>query len=812
MANTLEIVVKARDQASSTLRGVHGALAGFQASAQPAVAALRAVGTAAGVAFVAAAGAVTAFGVDAVKTAVSIESAFAGVIKTTDGLTSSYGVLNEQGQALKRSFKELAETIPVSVEELMKIGELGGQIGIAKEDLIDFTATVAAMAASTSLSSDEAATSMARFMNIMTMPSSEISNLGSVIVELGNKLAATEPEILEFGTRIAGAGKIVGMSEASVMAIAGAFSSVGVQAEAGGTAVQKVLLDIHAAAQRGGDALAGYARTAGMSAQEFGDMWKKDAGAAFAAFVAGLGKQGDQAIMTLEELGINDARQVRGFLALAGAGDLVTRSMDMANVAWEENLALTTEAGQRFATTESQMQLLRNQWRNAKDELGAALLPALQELVKVLSGIVKEYGPAIVAVFQDKIVPAIGSVVMALGMLAQGDLSGALGQLFGEEIAGKIMAVVDAIALFVGQISAFVGQHAEEFKGALIAIGAVLATAAIASAIASIGSAIAALANPIGLIIAAVALLGAAWAGNWGGIQEKTRAVIDWITPYIQIGLDAIRQFWDENGAQIMATVTAVWGLIKEIFTITTEAIKAVVSAALAAIKVWWDEHGDAVMAVVQFMWNTIQTIFQTSLTTIQLLVQAVQAAMHGDWEAFGEALRAIVETIWSAVRDIFVKWFETLKTVVRDVVESIKSAWTSVDWKGIGKNIIEGIKNGVISAAKSLANAAAKAARDALNAAKAALGIGSPSKVAAEQIGVPFIEGIGVGVERAMRDLERVQMPGVGRSMLQGVSRGATAAQNSTTTTNNSYNLTIHTNAPSEPILADFALMRAMA
>ncbi len=812
MANTLEIVVKAKDQASSTLRGVHGALAGFQTSAQPAVAALRAVGTAAGVAFVAAAGAVTAFGVDAVKTAVSIESAFAGVVKTTDGLTSAYGVLNEQGQALKKSFKELAETIPVPVEELMKIGELGGQIGIAKDDLIDFTATVAAMAASTSLSSDEAATSMARFMNIMTMPASKISNLGSVIVELGNKLAATEPEILDFGTRIAGAGKIVGMSEASVMAIAGAFSSVGVQAEAGGTAVQKVLLDIHAAAQQGGDALAGYARTAGMSAQEFGDMWKKDAGAAFAAFVAGLGKQGDQAIMTLEELGITDARQVRGFLALAGAGDLVTRSMDMANVAWEENLALTTEAGQRFATTESQMQLLRNQWRNMKDELGAALLPALQELVKVLSGIVKEYGPAIVAVFQDKIVPAIGSVVTALGMLAQGDLSGALGQLFGEEIAGKIMAVVDAITLFVGQISAFVGQYAEEFKGALIAIGAVLATAAIASAIASIGSAISALANPIGLIIAAVALLGAAWAGNWGGIQEKTQAVIDWITPYIQKGLDVIRQFWDDNGAQIMATVTAVWGLIKEIFTITMEAIKAVVSAALAAIRAWWAEHGDAVMAVVQFMWETIQTIFQTSLTTIQLLVQAVQAAMHGDWETFGAALRAIVETIWSAVRDIFVKWFEMLKTVVRDVVESIKSAWTSVDWKGIGKNIIEGIKSGVISAAKGLANAAAKAAKDALNAAKNALGIGSPSKVAAEQIGVPFIEGIGVGVERAMRDLERVQMPGVGRGMLQGVSRGTTAAQNSTTTTNNSYNLTIHTNAPSEPILADFALMRAMA
>jgi len=47
-------------------------------------------------------------------------------------------------------------------------------------------------------------------------------------VHLGNNLATMESNIVEFGQRIAGAGKIAGLTEAQVLAIGGAFASVGV--------------------------------------------------------------------------------------------------------------------------------------------------------------------------------------------------------------------------------------------------------------------------------------------------------------------------------------------------------------------------------------------------------------------------------------------------------------------------------------------------------------------------------------------------------------------------------------------------------
>ena len=103
---------------------------------------------------------------------------------------------------------------------------------------------------------------------------------------------------------------------------------------------------------------------------------------------------GDAAIRTLAELGIGDARQVRSFLALGAAGDLVTRSMEMANEAWKENTALTIEASQRYATTESQLQMLKNQWRNLKDTLGSQLLPVVNQFVGLFAKFAQEHGPA----------------------------------------------------------------------------------------------------------------------------------------------------------------------------------------------------------------------------------------------------------------------------------------------------------------------------------------------------------------------------------------------------------------------------------
>lgn len=360
---------------------------------------------------------------DATSAAISFESAFAGVRKTIDASEQEFN-------ALEQEFKDLSAEIPVAVEQLLRIGELGGQLGIAKDDIIDFTKTIAEIAVSTNLTEEAAATSFARIANIFQEPVSNIENLASSVVDLGNNFATTESEILNFATRIAGAGKVVGLTTADVAAIGTALSSVGVEAEAGGTAVQKALLTINDAVNTGGTALNQFAQVAGTSAKDFAELWKSNPAQAFDLFVKGLGKSGDDASAILEELIAGDVRLQRAFLSLAESGDLLTRAIGTANEAFAENTALSTEANRRFSTTESQLQLLQNRWNTLKVEIGnvikEAILPVLTFLVDLGESLVgtsdkfKTLASAIKILTAALLTLIAGNVLKGLGALLVG--------------------------------------------------------------------------------------------------------------------------------------------------------------------------------------------------------------------------------------------------------------------------------------------------------------------------------------------------------------------------------------------------------
>lgn len=297
-----------------------------------------------------------------IQTAIDFESAFAGVAKTVDATDSELAVLRAQ-------LEDLNQELPVSFQELSRIAELAGQLGVATDDIASFTNTIAQIAATTNLTAEEAATSFARIANVVWLPLWEIDTLASVVVELGNNFATTEAEILTFTQRLASAWAVAWFAPQELAAIATALSSVGVQAEAGGTAISKAFIEINTAVATGSKELQWFADTAWLTAQEFSTLFREDAGAAFNAFVSWLAEQWDNAVSTIDELLWANVRTRNAFLALASAWDILSSSLASANSEFEIWTALQIEAAKRFGTTASQLQILNGRIQNLQSDL-----------------------------------------------------------------------------------------------------------------------------------------------------------------------------------------------------------------------------------------------------------------------------------------------------------------------------------------------------------------------------------------------------------------------------------------------------------
>lgn len=292
----------------------------------------------------------------AVKTGIEFESAFAGVKKTVDAT-------DEELQMFRSEIRDMTKDIPQTAAAIAEVAEAAGQLGIKNAYLMDFTEVMSNMGVATNMSATEAATSLARLANITQMPQENFGRLGSTIVALGNNLATTESEITEMGLRLAGAGNQVGMSEAKILGLAGALSSVGIEADAGGSAVSTIMTKMQLAVEEGGESLKSFADVSGMSSEQFQKAFRDDAAQALVSFITGLGtmeSRGKSSIATLAEMEITEIRQRDALLRLAGAGDILSKSLGIATQAWNENNALTNEAEQRYETLESRLQILKN--------------------------------------------------------------------------------------------------------------------------------------------------------------------------------------------------------------------------------------------------------------------------------------------------------------------------------------------------------------------------------------------------------------------------------------------------------------------
>lgn len=317
----------------------------------------------------------------ALKAAIDYETAFAGVKKTVDGTP-------QQFDKLSASIREMAKEMPSSAVEIANVAEAAGQLGVPIGAIKDFSKTMINLGVSTNLSSEEAASSIAKIGNIMQVSGKDLgtwsAHFGSAVVDLGNHFATTERDIVEMTNRLAAGGKLAGLTTPEILGLATAMSSVGIEAEAGGTAMNQTLTGIGKAVAGVGkgakEKLQLIASTAGMTAEQFSTAWKQKPAEALQAFIKGLQKaheEGKNMDGILAELDMSGIRQGNMLKSLASASDKMGEAVRRSNSAWKENTALTTEAQKRYETTESQLKIFKNQITDLAIEFGGPLLKAM---------------------------------------------------------------------------------------------------------------------------------------------------------------------------------------------------------------------------------------------------------------------------------------------------------------------------------------------------------------------------------------------------------------------------------------------------
>ncbi|CEO04858.1 phage tail tape measure protein [[Clostridium] sordellii] len=485
-------------------------------------------------------------GVASSKAAIDFESAFAGVRKTVDASEKDL-------KKIETGIRDMAKEMPTAATEIAGVAEAAGQLGIKTPDILDFTKTMVMLGDSTNLSAEEAATSLAKFANVTKMSMDDIDRLGSTVVALGNNLATTEKDIVSMSLRLGAAGTQIGLSQDQILSFAGALSSVGIEAEMGGSAFSKLMIEMQLATEKGGESLEQFANVAGMSGEQFKKAFQEDATTAIMAFLEGLGtaeERGQSAIGILADMGIEEVRLRDTILRAANAHDVFGEALKIGAEGWKENTALVNEANQRYETTKSKLEILKNNFIEVGISIGEQLLPYIQQFVEWLQGLVQKF---------QELSPETKDFIVKAGLIAA-----ALGPVL--MIVGNLIQFVGSASFAFQGLSGIFGGTGAAAAGLAGVIGPVL-TGALVLMMAKIGESEGALSflqdkfGGLGTVIGGVCeFMAGIWNLTVDNILAKGGLLFDTLDAMIDgPGGATVKDAWDKHNKKIEEIGNRAW-------------------------------------------------------------------------------------------------------------------------------------------------------------------------------------------------------------------------------------------------------------
>jgi TP901 family phage tail tape measure protein len=459
-----------------------------------------------------------------IKPAIDFESAMADVKKVVDFDSP------EELQEMESAIKDMAKTIPLSLQGLTDIVAAGGQMGVPKAELTAFAETAAKMSVAFGTTADEAGQSMAKMSNVLQMPINQMGRVGDVINHLSNNMAASAPAIVEANLRAGAMGKSFGLAYNEVSALAGTFIAMGKSPEIAGTAINMMTSRLKLIPVATGAARESFDQL-GISMEEYTELIEGGKGKeALMVVLEALTKvQGVKRAQIMKDLfGEQAQRHINSLVESLG-----TLKENFNLVADEAAYAgsMNEEFTRRSQTTENNIQLLKNQLAILATNIGSALLPAINSVVSIFGKAANTLGEF--AQKHPTLIKYIGLVVAGFASIKVAGVALGYGFTF---IKGGVLSVVKVFSQFKTAFS-------------LIRSGIPI--------IKALGLAFSA--NPIGLIITGIAVGAALVIKYWKPISAFFKNLF---APVVAV----FKKVWE--------WVNKVWQKAKDIFQGIKEWVK----------------------------------------------------------------------------------------------------------------------------------------------------------------------------------------------------------------------------------------------
>lgn len=590
----------------------------------------------------------------------------------------------------KSDMRDLSSELGVSFEDLSESVYSSISAGQDQADAIDFTRKAIMLAGGGFTTTANAVDVMTTALNAYGLESKEASNISDMLITTQNLGKTTVDELS------ASMGAVIPIAEAQNVAfdeLAAGYAVLtknGVNTAEAGTGMKAMLSEL------------------GKAGSKTDKILRKETGKSFSELIESGMNTGEVLGMlseTAEKSGLK-LSDMFGSVQAGGAALTLTKGEgaefqefleEMGNSAGATEEAFNTMAD----TTGDKMAIAWTTIKNTMAEFGDMLLPIVAQAATGIASIATKF---------TGLSPVVKTLVL---------------------VFGGLLAAIGPVLLTIGTIITKVIPMISLFTK-------------VAGAVQKAGGMFAILSNPIGLAIAAIALIAGALVLAYNKVEwfrDAVNAAWDWVKNATSIAFDWIRgivvdvfgaamefamgivgkfkDFWDTNSAAIMS-------IVQNRFNAVVSTIQMIMGIIQGIFQIAWP----IITGIITVAWELIKTVISTGIDIILGIISAGMAILQGDWSGAWTIIQGIGETIW----------------------HNIESFFANINLFDIGKNILQGLIDGIGSMASAVWNKVSEVAGGITSGFKKALKIFSPSRLFKE-FGVNTMMGYQIGFENQAED-----------------------------------------------------------